>query len=58
MNLKHRSIFNLIEIFTSKKEVVATTINVEKHCLHNHISDYYCDSDMSSKLIKAFSPFI
>ncbi|MDP5062801.1 MAG: hypothetical protein NWP64_12840 [Maribacter sp.] len=58
MNLKHTSIFNLIEIFTSKKAIVANTINIEKHCLHNQISDYYCDSDTSSKLTKAFSSFM
>ena len=58
MNLKHKSIFNLIEIFTSKKAVVANTINVEKHCLHNHISDYYCDSDNTSRLTKAFNSYL
>ncbi|TDS15072.1 hypothetical protein DFQ03_1708 [Maribacter caenipelagi] len=58
MNLKHKSIFNLIEIFTSKKAVITNTINVEKHCNHNYLSDYYCDSDSSSKLTKAFNSFL
>ncbi|WP_405396943.1 hypothetical protein [Maribacter sp. Asnod2-G09] len=58
MNLKHKSIFNLIEIFTSKKAVVTNTINVEKHCHHNHLSDYYCDSDSSSRLTKVFNTFL
>lgn len=58
MNLKHKSIFNLIEIFTSRKVVIANTINVEKHCNHNHLSDYYCDSDNSSKFNSAFGSFL
>ncbi len=58
MNLKHKSIFNLIEIFTSKKTVVPNTINVDKHCQHNHLSDYYCDSDSTSRLTKAFGSFL
>ncbi|WP_300021368.1 hypothetical protein [uncultured Maribacter sp.] len=58
MNLKHTSIFNLIEIFTSKKTKINTSINAKKHCEHNHISDYYCESNESSKLTKAFGTFI
>lgn len=58
MNLKHRSIFNLIEIFTSKKAEIKNTINAKKHCEHNHLSDYYCDSDESSRLTKAFGSFL
>ncbi|MEP2238346.1 MAG: hypothetical protein ABJI22_08305 [Maribacter sp.] len=58
MNLKHKSIFNLIEIFTSKKTKINTVINAKKHCERNHISDYYCDSDGSSKLTKAFGSFL
>lgn len=58
MNLKHKSIFNLIEIFTSKKTEINSAINTEKHCEHNHISDYYCDSHKSSRLTKTFGSLL
>ncbi|WP_164674099.1 hypothetical protein [Maribacter litoralis] len=55
MNLKHKSIFNLIEIFTSRRIEVSNTVNVKEHCEHNHISDFYCDSDSSSGLTRVFN---
>ncbi|SIQ66578.1 hypothetical protein [Maribacter ulvicola] len=58
MNLKHKSIFNLIEIFTSKKADVVNSIDAKQHCEHNHISDYYCDSDESSRFKKVFGSFL
>ncbi len=58
MNLKHKSIFNLIEIFTSKRIDESNAINVKEHCKHNHLSDYYCDSDNSSKLARVFNSLL
>lgn len=45
MNLKHISIFNLIEIFRGKRKVILNTISPKTHCEQNHISDFYCDAE-------------
>lgn len=45
MNLKHRSIFNLIEIFRGNRKRDLNTISPKTHCEQNHISDYYCDAE-------------
>ncbi|WP_282134768.1 hypothetical protein [Seonamhaeicola maritimus] len=45
MNLKHISIFNLIEIFRGKRSKLNYSINPEKHCEHKQLHDFYCDSD-------------
>ena len=45
MNLKHISIFNLIEIFTSRRKKVLKTISPKTHCDQKHIHDYYCDAE-------------
>lgn len=45
MNLKHISIFNLIEIFKGKRKEVLNTISSQTHCEQNHISDFYCDAE-------------
>lgn len=45
MNLKHISIFNLIEIFRGKKKDVLHTISPKTHCEQNHLSDFYCDAE-------------
>jgi hypothetical protein len=45
MNLKHTSIFNLIEIFSNNKRKVFNTISPKTHCEQNHISDFYCDAE-------------
>lgn len=45
MNLKHISIFNLIEIFKGKRSQVLNTITPKTHCDQNHISDFYCDAE-------------
>lgn len=45
MNLKHRTIFNLIEIFRGKRKVVLNTISPKTHGEQNHISDFYCDAE-------------
>jgi len=45
MNLKHISIFNLIEIFSQKRTSLSNTISPITHCEQNHISDFYCDAE-------------
>ncbi|WP_406685424.1 hypothetical protein N1F78_06775 [Seonamhaeicola sp. MEBiC1930] len=45
MNLKHISIFNLIEIFRGKRSNQNHLIIPEKHCEHKQLHDFYCDSD-------------
>ena len=45
MNLKHKSIFNLIEVFRGKGRQVLNTISPKTHCEQNHISDFYCDAE-------------
>ena len=42
MNLKHISIFNLIEVFKGRQREVLNTISPETHCEQNYISDFYC----------------
>ena len=43
MNLKHISIFNLIEIFKGNNRQSLNTISPKTHCEQNYISDFYCD---------------
>ena len=43
MNLKHISIFNLIEVFKGRQRKTLNTISPETHCEQNYISDFYCD---------------
>lgn len=45
MNLKHTSIFNLIEIFKGKRKSIVNTISPKTHCEQKHIHDYYCDAE-------------
>ncbi|GAA4235478.1 hypothetical protein GCM10022291_17470 [Postechiella marina] len=45
MNLKHISIFNLIEIFKGKRASAVNTISEKTHCDQNHLSDFYCDAE-------------
>ena len=45
MNLKHISIFNLIEIFRSNRKEVINSITPKTHCEQNYISDFYCDAE-------------
>jgi len=45
MNLKHRSIFNLLEIFRQGKKRVVAVINATTHCKDRSIHDYYCDAE-------------
>lgn len=47
MNLKHISIFNLIEIFKGKRKQILKTISPKTHCDQNHISDFYCAAEKS-----------
>lgn len=45
MNLKHISIFNLIEIFRGQRKRVVNTISPKTHCEQKHIHDFYCDAE-------------
>jgi len=45
MNLKHPSIFNLIEIFRTNRKKILNKITPKTHCELNHMSDYYCDME-------------
>jgi hypothetical protein len=45
MNLKHISIFNLIEIFRGKRKSIVNTISPKTHCEQKYIHDYYCDAE-------------
>ncbi|NMH89202.1 hypothetical protein [Flavivirga algicola] len=45
MNLKHISIFNLIEIFRHNKKRALNTISPKTHCEQKHIHDFYCDAE-------------
>ena len=45
MNLKHISIFNLIEIFRGKRKEAINTISPKTYCEQKHIHDYYCDAE-------------
>ncbi len=45
MNLKHVSIFNLIEIFRTSKKKIADRVIPNTHCEQKHIHDFYCDAE-------------
>lgn len=45
MNLKHISIFNLIEIFRKSHKKVVHTISAKTHCEQKHHHDFYCDAE-------------
>jgi len=45
MKLKHKSIFNLIEIFRSNRKKIVNTLNPYTHCEQKHLHDFYCDSE-------------
>ncbi|WP_170179727.1 hypothetical protein [Flavivirga rizhaonensis] len=45
MNLKHISIFNLIEIFSNNRKKVLHIISPKTHCEQKHIHDFYCDAE-------------
>lgn len=45
MNLKHTSIFNLIEIFRKNRRKESYSLNLETHCEQKQIHDYYCDAE-------------
>jgi len=46
MNTRHKSIFNLIEIFRKGTNKVMRTLNIETHCENKSLHDYYCDAEM------------
>ncbi len=52
MNLKHTSIFNLIEIFRGRRREVVNTITPQTHCEQKHIHDFYCDAERPHIVVK------
>lgn len=44
MNLRHISVFNLIEIFGRTKNKALKTIVPKTHCEQEHQHDFYCDA--------------
>ena len=45
MNVKHVSIFNLIEIFRGSRKDNPKIITERTHCEKNHLTDFYCDAE-------------
>lgn len=45
MNLKQKSLFNLIEIFRSNRKRAINSLNPKTHCEQKQMHDYYCDSE-------------
>ncbi|MGB1231277.1 MAG: hypothetical protein ACPG5M_03445 [Winogradskyella sp.] len=45
MKTKHKSIFNLIEIFRNRSKKIIIPISEKAHCATNHLHDYYCDAE-------------
>ncbi len=45
MNIKNKSIFNLIEIFRQTRKPVLNTISPKTHCEEKHHHDFYCDAE-------------
>ncbi len=45
MNTSNRSIFNLIEIFTTGKNKIKEIIQPKKYCETHLLEDYYCDQN-------------
>lgn len=45
MNIQHKSIFNLIEIFRQGKTKIINSITPRTHCEQKGIHDFYCDAE-------------
>lgn len=45
MNLKHISIFNLIEIFRGRRQSSYKKLNKKTHCEQKYLQDFYCIVD-------------
>lgn len=45
MNLKPKSLFNLIEIFRHQMKPAVHTLNTRTHCEQKQLHDYYCDAE-------------
>ncbi|WP_248724699.1 hypothetical protein [Seonamhaeicola sp. ML3] len=46
MNLKHKSIFNLIEIFRGNSNPsLIKRLSTKTHCEQKHHHDFYCDME-------------
>lgn len=47
MIVQHKSIFNLIEIFSQGRKKIAAVIHPKTHCEQKAIHDFYCDTKKS-----------
>lgn len=45
MKNTHKSIFNLIEIFSKEKTKAIKTLQIATHCETKSLHDYYCDAE-------------
>ena len=45
MKPKHKSIFNLIELFRRTPKRIINTIVPKTHCEQKQLHDYYCDAE-------------
>ncbi|MEL6977027.1 MAG: hypothetical protein AAGL29_16840 [Bacteroidota bacterium] len=45
MHATEKSIFNLIEIFSSNRKVERDTVLPKTHCDQKHHHDFYCDAE-------------
>lgn len=45
MNTLPKSLFNLIQIFSTSHKTVVQTISPQKHCEEKHHHDFYCDAE-------------
>ncbi|WP_185782173.1 hypothetical protein [Croceivirga lutea] len=41
----HKSIFNLIEIFSFNQSKAPITVSSKKHCEQKYHHDFYCDAE-------------
>lgn len=45
MNAQIKSIFNLIEIFSSSRKSGAENLNIASHCEQEQHHEFYCDAE-------------
>ena len=58
MNLKHKSIFNLIEIFSAKRAVKENAISHKEHCDKNQLSDFYCRTEIKNDITETVGLYL
>jgi hypothetical protein len=48
MQIKNKSIFNLIEIFRGRAKRVINKVIPKTHCEQRHIHDFYCSTEQNN----------